>query len=69
MDTEDFKNHDADASSTRESSYFARELGDEWQAEEPGIYRHVAHHKPEFDLDQHPATHQGSNGGNAEPAS
>ena len=31
---------DADASLTRDNSYpFARQLGEDWQEEEPGIYR------------------------------
>jgi hypothetical protein len=34
--------HDEDAPLAREdSSWFARQLGEEWQAEEPGIYRYV----------------------------
>jgi hypothetical protein len=34
--------HDADAPLTREStSWFARELNEEWQEVEPGIFRHV----------------------------
>jgi hypothetical protein len=34
--------HDADAPLARDdSSWFARQLGEEWQAAEPGIYRYV----------------------------
>jgi hypothetical protein len=59
MDREDSTVHDSDAPLTREGSYlFARELGDGWRAEEPGIYRYVGHHKPEYDLDRHPGTNQ-----------
>ena len=33
---------DADAPLARdESKWFAKQLGEEWEAEEPGIYRHV----------------------------
>ena len=36
------KNQDEDAPLGRDdSSWFARQLGDEWQAEEPGVYRFV----------------------------
>jgi hypothetical protein len=38
----DPEDHDADAPLTRDhANWFARELSDEWQAVEPGIYRHV----------------------------
>jgi hypothetical protein len=38
---QDPEDHDADAPLTRDQSWFARELSEEWQAVEPGIYRHV----------------------------
>jgi len=38
-DRRDAPEHDADAPLAR--SAFARQLGDEWQPEEPGIYRYV----------------------------
>ncbi len=70
---------DEDAHLRRETGYYAQQLGDEWEAVEPGIYRFVGRstppseaiersedlgdalaprtrHKPEYDLDEHPAT-------------
>jgi hypothetical protein len=60
MDTADSTVHDADAPLVRERSYlWARELGDDWREEEPGIYRrYVGHHRPEYDLDRHPSTNR-----------
>jgi hypothetical protein len=52
---------DEDAPLARdESTWFARELGEEWEAEEPGIYRHVGPDRP-FSDDS--ASEGGSSGG------
>jgi hypothetical protein len=46
-DQQDEDQHDDDAPSARDpSSWFAQQLGEEWQAEEPGIYRHVGRRSP-----------------------
>ena len=47
--TQDHAQHDADAALARDP--FARRLGEEWQAEEPGIYRFVGSTKSEPWLD------------------
>ena len=39
--------NDADAPLGRDDSdWFSRQLGEEWQPEEPGIYRYVGHPSP-----------------------
>jgi hypothetical protein len=52
---------DEDAPLARdESNWFARELGEDWEAEEPGIYRHVGPGRPFGDG---PASEGGSSRG------
>jgi hypothetical protein len=47
----DSAEHDADAPLARDdSNWFARQLGQEWQAEEPGIYRYVGSNEPRSDV-------------------
>lgn len=59
----DSHRQDEDAPLARdESTWFARELGQEWQAEEPGIYRHVGPVSPYAD------DPEGDGGGDGQPA-
>jgi hypothetical protein len=41
----DQQHHEA-PSARDQSTWFAQQLGEEWQAEEPGIYRHVGPRAP-----------------------
>ena len=59
------RSEDADAPLARDSDWFAAALGEEWQSQEPGIYRFVgttrsssdgAENRPERDADEPPQT-------------